>query len=72
MGKMETAIEAKATGKVSLQHLKGLRELIKDHPEVRQRVVASLEAKERVTEDGISILPYGQFISQLWKGEIVV
>ena len=59
IGKMDVAIEAKATAKISSQHLKGLRELAKDHPGVKRRIVVSLETKRRTTEDGILILPTG-------------
>jgi len=67
---MELAVEAKATAKVTSDHLKGLRELKVDHPEVKRRVVVSLEPRERKTEDGILILPYRAFISRLWQGDL--
>jgi uncharacterized protein len=68
---METAVEAKSTARVtSSDHLKGLRELKVDHPEVKRRVVVSLEPKERKTEDGIWILPYRAFASRLWRGDL--
>lgn len=69
IGRMEMAIEAKATGKISSQHLKGLRELVKDHPKVKNRIIVCLETKERVSEDGILILPYQRFLSRLWKNK---
>lgn len=67
---MEVAIEAKATSKVTSDHLKGLRELRQDHPRVKKRVVVSLEKKERRTEDGIIVLPAESFTRRLWGGEL--
>ena len=42
---MKIAIEAKATAKVTDHHLKGLRELAKDHSGLRQRAVVCLEPR---------------------------
>ncbi|MCK5798612.1 MAG: ATP-binding protein [Deltaproteobacteria bacterium] len=67
---MELAIEAKATRKVTAKHLRGLRSLRKDHPELGRRIVVSYEAKTRITEDGIEILPAAEFARRLWRGEI--
>lgn len=67
---MEVAIEAKATRKVTWDHLKGLRNLAKDHPNVTKRIVVCLESKTRI-EDGIIILPVNEFCNMLWEGEII-
>jgi uncharacterized protein len=64
VGEMALAIEAKATARVTSDHLKGLRHLIQDQPEVR-RVVVCLESKRRKTEDGIEILPAARFPAAL-------
>ena len=58
---MQVAIEAKATVKITSDHLKGLRTLAQDHPRIGQRVVVCLERKSRRTEDGILILPAREF-----------
>jgi predicted AAA+ superfamily ATPase len=68
---MQVAIEAKATAKVVDHHLKGIRELSKDHPEVGQRVVVSLESKSRKTSDGILILSPRDFVQRLGDGELL-
>jgi predicted AAA+ superfamily ATPase len=65
---MQLAIEVKATAKITADHLKGLRSLAQDHPRIKQRVVVCLEAKSRRTEDGILILPAGDFTEQLGAG----
>ena len=64
------AIEAKATRKVTSDHLKGLRNIRLDHPGIRKRFVVCLEGKRRQTEDGIAILPVPAFIGALYSGEI--
>jgi len=67
---MEAAIEAKAVRKVSGAHLKGLRSLVKDHPNVKRRIIVCLEDKPRITEDDIEILPAAEFAKKLWSGDI--
>jgi len=67
---MELAIEAKATAKITADHLKGLRSLARDHPRIKRRVVVCLEAKSRRTEDGILILGAGDFTEQLDAGTL--
>jgi uncharacterized protein len=65
------AIEAKATDKVTSEHLKGLRQLVLDHRNTGQRVVVCLESKRRKTEDGILVLPVKAFVEDLGAGRIV-
>ena len=67
---MQLAIEVKATAKITADHLKGLRSLAQDHPRIKQRVVVCLEAKSRRTEDGILILPAGDFTDRLAAGSL--
>lgn len=66
---MTLAIESKAVRKVSAQHLKGLRSLKADHPAVKRRLVVCCEDRRRTTDDGIEILPAGDFVRRLWNGE---
>jgi predicted AAA+ superfamily ATPase len=67
---IDCAIEAKASRSVSDRHLKGLRELVKDHPEVKKRVIVSLDEKDRMSEDGIEIHHFRTFLKKLWTGEL--
>lgn len=71
VGSMDAAIEAKASPKVTMDHLKGLRSLVQDHPKVKRRIVVSLEPKARKTEDGIEILPAREFARRLWADALV-
>lgn len=68
---MAYAIEAKATRSVGADHLKGLRELGRDYPATKRRIVVSLDPTPRVTEDGIEILPYQVFADRLWQGDLL-
>ncbi len=70
VGEMRLAVEAKATGVVATQHLKGLRTLARER-EVGRRVVVSLEPRARRTGDGIDVLSAEGFVERLWSGELV-
>jgi predicted AAA+ superfamily ATPase len=65
------AIEAKATRRVHEGHLQGLRQIAVDHPRVARRVVVSLDAKRRRTDDGIEILPATVFAEELWADALI-
>jgi predicted AAA+ superfamily ATPase len=68
---MRIAIEAKATARVSADHLRGLRSLAQDHPRVGRRVIVCLEEAARVTEDGILVLPARELGARLTAGELL-
>ena len=70
IGDMEMAIEAKSGGHITNDHLKGLRQLARDHPGVG-RIVVCREPRARRTEDGIDLLPFGVFVERLWSGELL-
>lgn len=67
---MQVAIESKAKDKITSDDLKGLREIIQDHPQIKKRLIVSLVKEPRLTEDGILILPYMDFIEMLWSGDL--
>lgn len=66
---VEVAIEAKATAKVTADHMRGLRNLAQDHPRVKHRIVVCLESKSRRTDDGILVLPARHFCERLNAGD---
>ncbi len=70
LGDMDIAVEAKSSARVTRNHLKGLRTLADEHPDVRRRIVVCLEPRARRTEDGIDILPAMTFARRLWEGEV--
>ncbi len=71
IGDMQTAIEAKASATITRNHLKGLRTLRAEHPQVQRRIIVSLERRPLRTADGIDILPAQDFAAQLWEGSLI-
>ncbi len=68
---MEYAIEAKASSRIEDRQMKGLRELSKDFPDLRKKIIVSLVDKDRITSDGIEIINYQSFIRKLWNGSLL-
>jgi predicted AAA+ superfamily ATPase len=67
---LECVIECKSSATVRPAHLKGLREIAKEHPGVQRRVAVSLEPESRLTPDGIDILGVADFLDSLWGGDL--
>ncbi|MDP3975577.1 MAG: DUF4143 domain-containing protein [bacterium] len=67
----DCAIEVKASSRISNHHLRGLRELSKDH-RVKKRVIVSLEPQSRKTADQIDILSVDDFRHRLWGQKLLV
>jgi predicted AAA+ superfamily ATPase len=67
---MEIVIEAKAAENSSGKHLKVLRRIKEDHHHIKRRWVVCCERRQRVTDDGIEIVPAKRFIEMLWQGHI--
>lgn len=65
---LECAIECKSSERVHDHHLKGLRELKKEHPDCGRRLIVSREPVSRKTKDGIQILGLEDFLEKLWSG----
>ena len=68
LGDAQVAIEAKGKTRITSSDLKGLVQLKKDFPEVKHRIIVCLEPRARKTDSGILILPYTDFIENLWEG----
>jgi predicted AAA+ superfamily ATPase len=62
-----TAVEVKAAERVSAGDLRGLRAFA-DEKKMRRYLCVSLERRRRTT-DGVTILPYADFLEGLWGGE---
>ena len=67
---LECAIECKSSASIHDKHLKGLRELTKEHPSINRRILLSQEKESRRTPDGIEILNIGDFLDELWAGKL--
>ena len=68
---MECAIEAKGSARATSDHLRGLREIVRDHPKVKRRILVCMEPRARRTEDGIDILPAVEFARRVWAGKLL-
>ena len=66
---IDCAIECKSSGRITSSHLKGLRELSLEHPEVKKKLLVCMIERDYTTEDGIMVIGYRSFINSLWKGE---
>jgi predicted AAA+ superfamily ATPase len=70
INELECAIECKSTSLVQEKHLKGLRELGKEHSGVKRRILLAQETHPRKTPDGIEILNITLFMQELWAGKL--
>ena len=70
LGDHEVAIEIKATTQTRSRHLKGLR-AFKEEYKAEKYILVSLDPSPRLTEDGILILPWEEFLKRLWSGDII-
>jgi len=61
------AIEVKATENVTEKHIKGIK-LLSEEANLKYKVIVSLDPQKRIME-GISILPWREFLTSLWGGE---
>ena len=67
----ELAIEIKGTDLVQDKHLKGLRAL-KEEGLIKHYCVVSCDKQRRVTEDGIVIYPWREFLQSLWENGLEI
>ena len=68
---MEIAIEVKSSSRIHSKHLKGLKALLEEHT-VKRAIVVSLESQPRKADVSIEILPWQQFLDELWSGNLGV
>lgn len=62
----ELALEIKSSQKIHESALKGLRALKEDGP-VKRSIVVCLEKQRRILSPDIEIVPWGDFIHELWS-----
>jgi len=70
LGDAEVAIEVKAKETIHQKDTRHLLEFQKEYPGVRQLIVVSLEPRARLTDDGVRLLPYSDFLRALWNKEL--
>jgi len=66
----EIGIEVKASRRVSPGDLKGLRAL-SEETKLKMQIVVSMEGRERVTDDGVVVLPADVFFERLWSDGVI-
>ncbi len=69
LGDMEIAIEVKGSSKVHWGDLKGLK-ILREETSVKKAIVVCLETQPRLIEGKFQILPWKDFLEQLWSGEL--
>jgi predicted AAA+ superfamily ATPase len=70
LGDGEAAIEVKGSTRVDRTDLRGLEAFSEDH-KPKHRFVVCNESRERLTAEGIRILPWRLFLERLWSGDII-
>lgn len=70
LGDHEISIEVKSTTLANDSHLKGLRRF-KEEYSTRRSILVSLDSTPRETLDQIEILPWNNFLDQLWEGKVI-
>ncbi|MFH1706363.1 MAG: AAA family ATPase [Planctomycetota bacterium] len=65
----QVAVEVKGTAVADRSDLKGLRALAGEFPAMRPVLVCC--EKTRRTADGVTIMPWREFLSELWNGSII-
>lgn len=69
LGDATTAVEVKGKERIHGKDVRNLLEFRSEYPSVRHLVVVCLEPRARMTDEGIRILPYADFLDALWSGE---
>jgi predicted AAA+ superfamily ATPase len=70
LGDHAVAIEVKATPRAETHHLRGLRAIGEEY-RFRRRVLVSGDPRRRQAESGIEILPWRDFLEELWVGKLL-
>ena len=63
-------IEVKASRRISPADTRDLLALSEETKLVR-KIVVSTEPRERVTDEGVTVLPVRKFLEQLWEGRVL-
>jgi predicted AAA+ superfamily ATPase len=69
LGEAEIAVEVKGTSRVDSSDLRSLRAFIEDNRPRRALLVCNERAPRRV--EGIDVLPWREFLTRLWAGDIL-
>ena len=70
LGDMRVAIEVKA-GRVHEGDLRGLKALLSER-RVKRAIIVSMESQRRRLQDAVEVLPWREFLGELWSGALGV
>lgn len=68
--KEEVAIDVKSTSNVSGKDMKGIKAIMEEGL-LSKYIIVCRERYPQLLDNGILLLPYKEFLEQLWNGEIV-
>jgi uncharacterized protein len=71
LGDADVALEVKGKSRIQTHDLRHLLEFRREYPSVQRLVIVSLEPYARITDEGVHILPWKDFMAQLWRGDVV-
>lgn len=70
LGDHDVAVEIKATSRAETHHLRGLRAIGEEY-RFRRRLLVSCDPRRRRVEGGIEVVPWKEFLAELWGGGLV-
>ena len=70
IGDGAVAVEVKATAQAHAGHLRGLEAYREEH-RPRRSLLVCLEPHSRLLDNGIEVMPWREFLSQLWANAVV-
>lgn len=70
LGDHEIAVEVKSTDNVNVKHIKGLV-AFSDEYKSKRRIIVSQDTLPRQLQNGITVLPWREFLDALWGGQII-
>ena len=71
LGDMEIAVEVKSSQKIRPEHSKGLLQLKVDHPTIKRLIIVCTTDTKRVLDSGVEIMPYQDFLNELWNDYLI-
>ncbi|MBU0579391.1 hypothetical protein KKE34_01990 [Patescibacteria group bacterium] len=71
LGEAEVVIEVKGSNQIDGTKLKGLKAFVEEF-KPRKAIVISTESRVRVIGQEIEVLPWEEFLRQLWDGEVIL
>ena len=70
LGDREVALEIKSKSNIHAHDLKPLKILQEDGP-IKRSIVVCLEREPRFPGNDIEVMPWQEFLGELWKGDII-